>query len=30
MALPAFHEEVKKRGGYDLRDCGRVIWRSQV
>lgn len=30
MALPAFQEEVKKRGGYDLRDCGRVIWRSQV
>jgi putative molybdopterin biosynthesis protein len=28
MAESAFHEEVKKLGGYDLRDCGRVMWKS--
>ena len=27
MALPSFREEVQKRGGYDLRDCGKVMWR---
>ncbi|MGI6491101.1 MAG: molybdopterin biosynthesis protein [Pelotomaculum sp.] len=29
MAEPAFQEEVKQLGGYDLRDCGRVMWRSK-
>lgn len=29
MALPEFREEVQKLGGYDLRDCGKVIWRSR-
>lgn len=28
MSLPEFKKEVSKLGGYDLRDCGRVIWRS--
>lgn len=28
MALPQFQEEVRKLGGYDLRDCGGVMWRS--
>lgn len=28
MSLPEFKKEVNKLGGYDLRDCGRVIWRS--
>ncbi|NLI14123.1 molybdopterin biosynthesis protein [Pelotomaculum propionicicum] len=28
MALPEFQAEVKKLGGYDLRDCGKVMWRS--
>jgi putative molybdopterin biosynthesis protein len=28
MDLPGFKEEVSKMGGYDLRDCGRVMWRS--
>jgi putative molybdopterin biosynthesis protein len=30
MAEPAFQEEVIKLGGYDLRDCGRVMWRSKT
>ncbi|OPZ72848.1 MAG: Molybdopterin molybdenumtransferase [Firmicutes bacterium ADurb.Bin456] len=29
MALQEFREEVQKLGGYDLRDCGKVIWRSR-
>ena len=28
MALPEFQAEVKKLGGYDLRDCGKVVWQS--
>lgn len=28
MAMPEFQEEVRKLGGYDLRDCGGVMWRS--
>ncbi len=28
MALPEFKREVEKLGGYDLRDCGGVMWRS--
>jgi putative molybdopterin biosynthesis protein len=28
MAMPEFREEVQKLGGYDLRDCGKVMWRS--
>jgi putative molybdopterin biosynthesis protein len=30
MAEPDFQEEVKKLGGYDLRDCGKVMWRSKT
>lgn len=30
MAEPAFQEEVRKLGGYDLRDCGQVMWRSKT
>ncbi|MDD4238265.1 MAG: molybdopterin biosynthesis protein [Desulfotomaculaceae bacterium] len=30
MAEPIFREEVSKLGGYDLRDCGRVMWRSKT
>jgi len=29
MAMPEFQEEVGKLGGYDLRDCGRIIWRNK-
>lgn len=29
MAMPSFREEVVKLGGYDLRDCGRVIWQKR-
>lgn len=29
MARPEFQEEVKKLGGYDLRDCGGIMWRSE-
>lgn len=28
MALPEFQAEVRKLGGYDLRDCGKIIWQS--
>ncbi|HUW64134.1 MAG TPA: molybdopterin biosynthesis protein [Spirochaetia bacterium] len=28
MATAGFREEVAKLGGYDLRDCGKVMWRS--
>lgn len=28
MALPEFQAEVSKLGGYDLRDCGKIIWTS--
>lgn len=28
MELPEFQAEVKKLGGYDLRDCGKVMWHS--
>jgi len=28
MTLPEFKGEVIKLGGYDLRDCGKVIWQS--
>lgn len=28
MSMPTFQEEVKSLGGYDLRDCGKVMWRS--
>ena len=30
MAEPSFQEEVRNLGGYDLRDCGRVMWRSKA
>ncbi len=30
MAEPSFQEEVRNLGGYDLRDCGRVMWRSKT
>ncbi len=26
--MPGFREEVAKLGGYDLRDCGKVMWRG--
>ncbi|NPV26124.1 MAG: molybdopterin biosynthesis protein [Firmicutes bacterium] len=25
---PVFREQVERLGGYDLRDCGRVVWES--
>ncbi|MTI80273.1 MAG: molybdopterin biosynthesis protein [Firmicutes bacterium] len=28
MALPDFQQQVKGLGGYDLRDCGKVMWQS--
>ncbi|WP_031517956.1 molybdopterin biosynthesis protein [Desulfofalx alkaliphila] len=28
MELPEFQQEVYKLGGYDLRDCGKVMWRQ--
>jgi len=28
MTSPAFHQAVKALGGYDLRDCGRVMWEQ--
>ncbi|OPX90431.1 MAG: Molybdopterin molybdenumtransferase [Pelotomaculum sp. PtaB.Bin104] len=28
MTLPEFQAEVSKLGGYDLRDCGKIIWQS--
>ncbi|MHB1127472.1 MAG: molybdopterin biosynthesis protein [Bacillota bacterium] len=27
MRSPAFREQVSRLGGYDLRDCGRVLWQ---
>ncbi|BAF60797.1 molybdopterin biosynthesis enzyme [Pelotomaculum thermopropionicum SI] len=30
MAMPEFQEEVRKLGGYDLRDCGRVMWHNDM
>lgn len=30
MDDPAFREEVRRLGGYDLRDCGKVMWRSKI
>lgn len=29
MSMHEFKEEVRKLGGYDLRDCSRVMWCSQ-
>ncbi len=26
MKLPEFREEVRSLGGYDLRDCGKIMW----
>ena len=26
--MPEFQAEVAKMGGYDLRDCGKVMWRN--
>jgi putative molybdopterin biosynthesis protein len=28
MNMPEFREEVKILGGYDLRDCGKVMWQG--
>ncbi|MBM7855339.1 putative molybdopterin biosynthesis protein [Desulfohalotomaculum tongense] len=28
MALPEFQQHVQGLGGYDLRDCGKVMWRQ--
>jgi len=28
ITMPEFQTEVKKLGGYDLRDCGRIMWHS--
>jgi putative molybdopterin biosynthesis protein len=28
MKMPEFQEEVKRLGGYDLRDCGKVMWQG--
>jgi len=28
MNMPEFQAEVRRLGGYDLRDCGKVMWRS--
>jgi putative molybdopterin biosynthesis protein len=28
MNMPEFQEEVKRLGGYDLRDCGKVMWQG--
>lgn len=28
MALPEFQQHVADLGGYDLRDCGKIMWRS--
>jgi len=28
MEMPEFRREVEGLGGYDLRDCGKVIWRK--
>jgi len=29
MAEPAFHQEVNALGGYDLRDCGKIMYDSR-
>jgi len=29
MAEPAFREEVRALGGYDLRDCGKIMYDSR-
>lgn len=29
MEMPEFRREVEALGGYDLRDCGKVIWRAE-
>lgn len=28
MNMPEFQEEVQRLGGYDLRDCGKVMWQG--
>ncbi|MTI84893.1 MAG: molybdopterin biosynthesis protein [Firmicutes bacterium] len=28
MKMPEFRQEVESLGGYDLRDCGKVMWRG--
>lgn len=28
MNMPEFREEVKRLGGYDLRDCGKIMWQG--
>jgi putative molybdopterin biosynthesis protein len=28
LSLPEFREEVLSLGGYDLRDCGKIMWES--
>jgi putative molybdopterin biosynthesis protein len=28
MNMPGFQEEVRMLGGYDLRDCGKVVWQG--
>ncbi|HBX23210.1 MAG TPA: molybdopterin biosynthesis protein [Desulfotomaculum sp.] len=30
MAEPAFQDEVRSLGGYDLRDCGKIMERGQI
>lgn len=30
LADPAFQDAVHRLGGYDLRDCGRIMWRSEA
>ena len=29
MSLPEFREDVAALGGYDLRDCGKIMWDSR-
>ncbi|MEG6616599.1 molybdopterin biosynthesis protein [Peptococcaceae bacterium 1198_IL3148] len=29
MALPEFQEQVANLGGYDLRDCGKIMWQGE-
>lgn len=28
MDMPEFQEEVQRLGGYDLRDCGKIMWQG--
>jgi len=28
MSMPEFRKEVEKLGGYDLRNCGKIMWRN--